>query len=67
MPGLPARTAARGGDLTAAVVARRAAEAPFYGELPRRTLDGEVTRSITAVHELPLRALRQDGVMAPAT
>lgn len=57
--------AARGGDFTAAVVARCAAEVPFYGELPRRTLDGEVTRSITAVHELLLRALRQDGVMGP--
>ncbi|MER6019397.1 PucR family transcriptional regulator [Streptomyces anulatus] len=65
MLGLHARMAARGGDFTAAVVARCAAEVPFYGELPRRTLDGEVTRSITAVHELLLRALRQDGVMGP--
>ncbi|MFY0508850.1 PucR family transcriptional regulator [Streptomyces anulatus] len=65
MLGLHARMAARGGDFTTAVVARCAAEVPFYGELPRRTLDGEVTRSITAVHELLLRALRQDGVMGP--
>ncbi|MET9707500.1 PucR family transcriptional regulator [Streptomyces griseus] len=65
MPGLHARMAARGGDFTAAVVARCAAEVPFYRDLPRRTLEGEVTRSITAVHELLLRALRQDGVMDP--
>ncbi|MEU9091061.1 helix-turn-helix domain-containing protein [Streptomyces sp. NPDC048428] len=55
--------AVRSGDLTATVVARCAAEVPFYGELPRRTLDGEVTRSITAVHELLLRALRDGGAM----
>lgn len=57
--------AVRGGDFTAAVVARCVAEVPFYGELPRRTLDGEVARSITAVHDLLLRALREDGVMGP--
>ncbi|MFE4695288.1 PucR family transcriptional regulator [Streptomyces sp. NPDC056749] len=55
----------RRSDFTAAVVARCAAEVPFYGELPRRTLDGEVTRSITAVHELLLRALTEDSVMGP--
>ncbi|WP_406389898.1 hypothetical protein [Streptomyces sp. NBC_00887] len=64
MPGLHARMAVRRGDFTGAVVARCAAEVPFYGELPRRTLEGEVARSITAVHEL-LRSLRGDGVMGP--
>ncbi|RPK38376.1 helix-turn-helix domain-containing protein [Streptomyces sp. NBC_01260] len=57
--------AVRRGDLTAAVVARCAAEVPFYGELPRSTLDGEVARSIAAVHDLLLRALRDGGVMDP--
>ncbi|MEU3052095.1 PucR family transcriptional regulator [Streptomyces griseus] len=65
MPALHARMAARSGDLTAAVVARCTAEIPFYGELPRRTLEGEVTRSVTAVNDLLLRALRQDGVIGP--
>ncbi|MFE6039378.1 PucR family transcriptional regulator [Streptomyces sp. NPDC056452] len=65
MPGLHARMAVRRGDFTGAVVARCAAEVPFYGELPRRTLEGEVTRSVTAVHDLLLRALREDGVMGP--
>ncbi|MDX3064059.1 MULTISPECIES: PucR family transcriptional regulator [Streptomyces] len=65
MPALHTRMALRGGDFTAAVVARCVAEVPFYGELSRRTLDGEVTRSITAVHDLLLRALREDGAMGP--
>ncbi|MFG3137342.1 PucR family transcriptional regulator [Streptomyces sp. NPDC048211] len=55
--------AVRSADLTATVIDRCAAEVPFYGELPRRTLDGEVTRSITAVHALLLRALRDGGAM----
>ncbi|MEV0573458.1 helix-turn-helix domain-containing protein [Streptomyces sp. NPDC050392] len=57
--------AVRSSDLTADVVARCAAEVPFYGELPRHTLDGEVTRSIAAVYELLLRALRDGGAMDP--
>ncbi|MFD3651880.1 PucR family transcriptional regulator [Streptomyces sp. NPDC058620] len=65
MPDLHTRMASRGSDITAAVVARCAAEVPFYGELPRRTLEGVVARSITAVHGLLLRALRDGGAMGP--
>ncbi|WP_406458378.1 helix-turn-helix domain-containing protein [Streptomyces sp. NBC_00876] len=65
MPALHTRMATRRRHLTASVVARCAAEVPFYGELPRRTLEGEVTRSITAVHDLLLRALRDGGAMSP--
>ncbi|GGV94291.1 putative transcriptional regulator [Streptomyces gelaticus] len=61
MSDLHARMAARVDDLTAVVVARCAAEAPFYGALPRATLQGEVARSIAAVHALLLRALRDGG------
>lgn len=61
MSDLHARMAARVGDLTAVVVARCAAEAPFYAALPRATLQGEVARSIAAVHALLLRALRDGG------
>lgn len=57
--------ASRAGDLSAAVVARCAAEVPFYGELPRQTLEGEVTRSIVAVLGLLLRALRDGGATGP--
>lgn len=57
--------ASRGSDLTAAVVARCVAEVPFYGELPRHTLEGEVARSVTAVHGLLLRALRDGDAMGP--
>lgn len=65
MPDLHARMAARVDDLTAAVVARCAEEVPFYATLPRRTLQGEVTRSIAAVNALLLRALRDDGAEHP--
>ncbi|MFJ6632615.1 PucR family transcriptional regulator [Streptomyces sp. NPDC091376] len=65
MSDLHARMAARVGDFTAAVVTRCAAEAPFYAALPRRTLQGEVTRSIAAVHALLLKALRDGGAGAP--
>lgn len=61
MSDLHARMAARVGGLTAVVVARCAAEAPFYGALPPATLQGEVARSIAAVHALLLRALRDGG------
>ncbi|WP_329417341.1 hypothetical protein [Streptomyces sp. NBC_01268] len=62
MSELHARMAARVGDLTAVVIARCAAEAPFYAALPRATLQGEVARSVEAVHALLLRALRDGGV-----
>ncbi|MFJ7270283.1 PucR family transcriptional regulator [Streptomyces sp. NPDC099050] len=65
MSELHARMAARVGDLTGVVVARCVAEAPFYGGLPRRTLEGEVARSIAAVHALLLRALRDRAAGAP--
>ncbi|MEU8250048.1 helix-turn-helix domain-containing protein [Nonomuraea sp. NPDC048916] len=65
MSDLHARMAARTGDLTAAVVARFSAEVPFYRELPRETLDREVTSSVTAVYGLLLRALREDGAVSP--
>ncbi|MEW2557010.1 helix-turn-helix domain-containing protein [Streptomyces zhihengii] len=61
MSDLHARMAARVGDLTGVVVARCAAESPYYGALPRATLQGEVARSIAAVHALLLRALRDGG------
>ncbi|MFF2009835.1 PucR family transcriptional regulator [Streptomyces sp. NPDC058195] len=61
MSDLHARMAARAGGLTAVVVARCAAEAPFYGALPPATLQGEVARSVAAVHALFLRALREGG------
>ncbi|MFB6519100.1 PucR family transcriptional regulator [Streptomyces sp. NPDC056401] len=61
MSDLHARMAARVGGLTAVVVARCAAEAPFYAALPRTTLEGEVARSIAAVNALLLRALRDGG------
>lgn len=65
MSDLHARMAARAGDFTAAVVARCAAEAPFYAALPRTTLRGEVARSVAAVHALLLRALRDGGATGP--
>ncbi|MFJ6352835.1 PucR family transcriptional regulator [Streptomyces sp. NPDC092046] len=65
MSELHARMAARVGDLTAVVIARCAAEAPFYAALPRATLQGEVARSVEAVHALLLRALRDGGVGSP--
>lgn len=67
MSDLHARMAARVGDLTAVVVARCAAEAPFYGALPPATLEGEVSRSVVAVYALLLRALREGaaGAMSP--
>lgn len=63
MPDLHARMASLAGDITSTVVTRCSAEVPFYGALPRQTLEGEVTRSIVAVHGLLLRTLRDDGTM----
>ncbi|GAA4061546.1 PucR family transcriptional regulator [Nonomuraea soli] len=65
MPDLYSRMAPRVRELTAEVVARCAAEVPFYRELPRETLDGEVTRSVAAVFGLLLRSLRDPGILGP--
>lgn len=60
MPDLHARMAPRVRTLTTRVVERCATEVPFYRGLPREVLDGEVSRSVSAVLGLLLRALR-DG------
>ncbi|KOX19685.1 transcriptional regulator [Nocardiopsis sp. NRRL B-16309] len=52
-------------DVTAAVIARCGAEVPYYRDLPREVLDGEVARSVTAVHALLLRTLREGGGVRP--
>ncbi|MEV0582075.1 helix-turn-helix domain-containing protein [Nonomuraea sp. NPDC050310] len=63
---LHTRLAPRVRELTAAVVARCAAEVPFYRDLPREALDGEVTRSVTAVFGLLLRSVRDPGSVGAA-
>ncbi|WP_406311257.1 helix-turn-helix domain-containing protein [Streptosporangium sp. NBC_01639] len=65
MPDLHARMAPRVRELTAVVVARCAAEIPFYREQPRDILDGEVSRSVTAVLGLMLRTLREGDALDP--
>lgn len=61
MPDLHTRMAARGGDVTAAIIARCAAEVPYYRDLSPHVIEGEVARSIAAVHALLLRTLRDGG------
>ncbi|MFI6323395.1 PucR family transcriptional regulator [Nonomuraea sp. NPDC050556] len=67
MPDLHARMAPRVKELTARVVRRCAEEVPFYRELPREVLDGEVSRSVSAVFGLLLRALREPLTTADLT
>lgn len=64
MSDLHTRMASSRGDVTAAVVARCAAEVPYYRDLSPRVIEGEVARSVTAVHGLLLRALRDGGEVA---
>ncbi|MFI9560374.1 PucR family transcriptional regulator [Nonomuraea endophytica] len=65
MADLHTRMAPRVRELTGEVVARCAAELPFYRDLPREVLEGEVTRSVTAVFGLLLRALRRQDAVGP--
>lgn len=51
--------------LVAEVVERCAAEVPFYRELPREVLAGEVSRSVSAVFGLLLRSLREPDLLKP--
>lgn len=66
MPDLHDRMASRLAELTRGVVARCAAEVPFYRELPREALDGEVARSVEAVLGILLRTLRDRDALHPA-
>ncbi|MFI6706112.1 PucR family transcriptional regulator [Nonomuraea sp. NPDC050478] len=65
MSDLHSRMAPRVRELTSAVVARCAAEIPFYRELPPETLSGEVTRSVSAVLAMLLRTLRRHDAVGP--
>ncbi|MFI6297088.1 PucR family transcriptional regulator [Nonomuraea sp. NPDC050790] len=65
MADLHTRMAPRVRELTGEVVARCAAGLPFYRDLPREVLEGEVTRSVTAVFGLLLRALRRPDAVGP--
>lgn len=65
MSDLHARMAPRVKTLTACVVARCAAEVPYYRDLPREVLDGEVSRSVSAVLGLLLRTLRDREPLTP--
>ncbi|MFI6504059.1 PucR family transcriptional regulator [Nonomuraea typhae] len=65
MPDLLDRMAPRVRELTAVVLARCAAEVPFYRDLPREVLEGEVSRSVTAVFGLLLRAMRAPDAVGP--
>ncbi|WP_304455384.1 CdaR family transcriptional regulator [Nocardiopsis sp. YSL2] len=65
MPDLHTRMTALSTDVTAAVIARCRAEVPFYRDLPRPVLEGEVARSVAAVHALLVRTLRDGGEVRP--
>lgn len=65
MSDLHSRMAPRVRELTSEVVARFAAEIPFYRELPSETLNGEVTRSVSAVLAILLRTLRRPDAVGP--
>ncbi|WP_121183408.1 CdaR family transcriptional regulator [Nocardiopsis sp. Huas11] len=65
MSDLHARMTALSTEVTTAVIARCGAEVPFYRDLPRPVLDGEVARSVAAVHALLLRTLRDGGEVRP--
>ncbi|MFD2356537.1 hypothetical protein ACFSTC_55705 [Nonomuraea ferruginea] len=47
------------------MVARCAAEIPFYRDLPPEILSGEVTRSVSAVLAMLLRTLRRHDAVGP--
>ncbi|MEV4380677.1 helix-turn-helix domain-containing protein [Streptosporangium sp. NPDC049644] len=66
MADLHSRMAPKVRGLTSAVVARCAAEIPFYRESPPETLSGEVARSVSAVLAILLRTLRGPDAMGPA-
>ncbi|MFI6920596.1 PucR family transcriptional regulator [Nonomuraea spiralis] len=66
MSDLHSRMQPRVRELTAAVIARCAAEVPFYRELPPETLHGEVTQSVSAVLTILLRTLGRPGAMGQA-
>src|SRR5690242_14747467 len=66
MADLHSRMAPKVRGLTSAVVARCAAEIPFYRESPPETLNGEVARSVSAVLAILLRTLRGPDAMGPA-
>nr|WP_055510086.1 helix-turn-helix domain-containing protein [Nonomuraea pusilla] len=53
-------------ELTTAVIARCAADVPFYRELPPETLHGEVTRSVSEVLTILLRTLGRPDAVGPA-
>ena len=65
MSDLHSRMAALTTDVTAAVIERCRAEVPFYRDLPRQVLEGEVARSVAAVHTLLVRTLRDGGEVRP--
>ncbi|MEV2277413.1 helix-turn-helix domain-containing protein [Nocardiopsis sp. NPDC049922] len=65
MSDLHTRMAALSTDVTATVIARCGAEVPYYRDLPRQVLEGEVARSVAAVHALLLRTLREGGEVRP--
>ncbi|GAB2503643.1 PucR family transcriptional regulator [Nocardiopsis aegyptia] len=65
MSDLHLRMAALSADVTSAVIERCRAEVPYYRELPRQVLEGEVSRSVEAVHTLLLRTLRDGGEVRP--
>ncbi|MEU1728932.1 helix-turn-helix domain-containing protein [Nonomuraea sp. NPDC005692] len=66
MSDLHSRMQPRVRGLTAAVIARCAAEVPFYRELPPETLHGEVAHSVSAVLTILLRTLSRPDAMGPA-
>ncbi|WP_433331240.1 PucR family transcriptional regulator [Spirillospora sp. CA-294931] len=66
MTGLHERMAARLPELTRRVVARCADEVPFYRDLPRETLDGQVSESVHAALLLSLRMMRDPDSLRPA-
>ena len=66
MPDLHDRLACRLDELTQEIVARCAADVPFYRGLPAETLDGQVSESVSAVLGLLLRLLRDRSMLRPA-